>query len=462
MGVWSASSRRPAKHRPSRPRPARRLHVESLEDRLCPSGGYLYVDSLQTNSVLRYDETTGAFAGEFVKKNSGGLGDSVGMDFGPDHNLYVSNGGPFPVPGEATNVLRFDGVTGASLGVFADGGQITSPRSVVFGPDGNLYVADGNGPGQVLRFSGTTGAFLDTFVHPGSGGLSHPSAMLFGPDGNLYVIATDQSEVLRYNGQTGAFMDTFITPGSGGLTIPVSMAFGPDGNLYVANTHLNDTTPGGVLRYNGRTGAFTGMFIAPRSGGLIKPLTVLFGPEGDLYVGSADAVGISASPHTSTVLRYDGTTGAFRGTFVTADNGKLRYPSQLLFTETDPTTLSYDDPRPALVPALATSATRPLAPSALIGTLAASPNQVTAGSNLTLIVSNITDANPCAGITQVAFYVHINGADTLLGYGAQTGPRVWIFTSTTNLPPRTYTLIAQAEESEGVIGDPLAITLNVL
>src|SRR5262249_57828268 len=105
-------------------------------------------------------------------------GASVGMDFGPDHTLYVSNGGPFPVPGEATNVLRFDGAAGASLGVFADGGQITSPRSVVFGPDDNLYVADGNGPGQVLRFSGTTGAFLDAFVLPGSGGLSHPSAML--------------------------------------------------------------------------------------------------------------------------------------------------------------------------------------------------------------------------------------------------------------------------------------------
>jgi hypothetical protein len=41
------------------------------------------------------------------------------------------------------------------------------------------------------------------------------------------------------------------------------------------------------------------------------------------------------------VLRYDGTTGAFLGTFVTPDSGGLRNPTFLTFTETDPTTLNY-------------------------------------------------------------------------------------------------------------------------
>ena len=31
-----------------------------LEDRLCPSGGYLLVTNYDTNSVLRFDEVTGA------------------------------------------------------------------------------------------------------------------------------------------------------------------------------------------------------------------------------------------------------------------------------------------------------------------------------------------------------------------------------------------------------------------
>jgi hypothetical protein len=338
-------SRRPA----PRNRPRRQLVLEPLEDRLCPSGGYLLVDSYNTSSVLRYDETTGAFVDELVKKNSGGLYSSADMDLGPDHNLYASNG-LFSFNNKANDVLRYDGTAGAFLGDFADSGQLTDPRGVIFGRDGNLYVADGNGPGRVLRYDGQTGAFLDTFVPTGSGGLSHPggNGTLFGPDGNLYVIAADQSEILRYDGQTGAFLGTFVTSGSGGLSIPLGMAFGPDGNFYVANTRLHEATGGGILRYQGpagpNPGAFLDTFVAPGSGGLIRPLSVLFGPAGNLYVASTDLPAFSrtAKPHTSTVLRYDGTTGAFLGTFVTPDSGGLRYPDALLFSETDPVTRRFN------------------------------------------------------------------------------------------------------------------------
>jgi hypothetical protein len=80
---------------------------------------------------------------------------------------------------------------------------------------------------------------------------------------------------------------------------------------------------------------------------MLQPLSVVFGPGGDLYVGSADASGnATASPHTSTVLRFQGpggpTPGAFLGTFVTPDSGGLRYPSALIFSETDPVTRAYD------------------------------------------------------------------------------------------------------------------------
>lgn len=39
-------------------------------------------------------------------------------------------------------VLRYDGTTGAFRGVFADDTHLTSPLGIIFGPDGNLYVAD--------------------------------------------------------------------------------------------------------------------------------------------------------------------------------------------------------------------------------------------------------------------------------------------------------------------------------
>ncbi len=78
------------------------------------------------------------------------------MLFGPDGNLYVTEFA-------GNRILRYDGVTGAFLGVFASDSTLVWARSMVFGPDGNLYVA-GNQSNNVVRFNGTTGAFIDVFA----------------------------------------------------------------------------------------------------------------------------------------------------------------------------------------------------------------------------------------------------------------------------------------------------------
>ena len=62
----------------------------------------------------------------------------------------------------------------------------------VIGPDGNLYVADDN---SILRYNGTTGAFMNAFVSAASGGLNYASGIAFGPDGNLYVGSWGTDEV---------------------------------------------------------------------------------------------------------------------------------------------------------------------------------------------------------------------------------------------------------------------------
>ena len=84
----ATASRHPVPAR--RRRSARPPALEGLEERLCPSG-YLLIDSYDNNSILRYDESTGAFVDTLVPKGSGGLDNSVGMVLGPDQNLYVSN-----------------------------------------------------------------------------------------------------------------------------------------------------------------------------------------------------------------------------------------------------------------------------------------------------------------------------------------------------------------------------------
>ena len=105
--------------------------------------------------------------------------------------------------------------------------------------------------------------------------------------------------------------------------------------------------------------------------------------------------------------------------------------------------------------------------SPTIGWFAASPNTVTSGAGVTLTASNIVDLTAGATITHVAFYVDTNGdgkldsGDTLLGYGTQTSTGVSTYTFTVTLTSGSYTLFGQAEDSYGVFGYPVAISLTV-
>lgn len=85
------------------------------------------------------------------------------------------------------------------------------------------------------------------------------------------------------------------------------------------------------------------------------------------------------------------------------------------------------------------------------------------GGSETLTVSNITDGNPANSITQVEFY-YIDGTGTqqVLGYGTQTSPGVWTLTFTVGLPAGSYSVFAQAEDSYGVFGDPVGLSLQVV
>src|SRR5262245_31413262 len=193
-----------------RQRPTTRLAVEQLEERCVPSAGggtYLLVSDYKTDSVLRYDAATGAFADEFILHRSGKLNGPWGIVIGPhDHDVYVSTG-HFAGPNQIKAVLRYDGTTGAFLDEFVQTGQLLQPGAVTFGPDGNLYVTDDRDEprqGRIARFDGTTGAYLDDFVPFGSGGLGHPLVHVFGPSGrgpgalDLYVSDEFTHSILRY------------------------------------------------------------------------------------------------------------------------------------------------------------------------------------------------------------------------------------------------------------------------
>lgn len=289
--------------------------VVSMTPTVARADSILLVSSDRSNSVLSFDQTTGAFLGPFVSAGSGGLTRPGGEAVGPDGNLYVSS--------NTTNqILRYSG-SGEFLGVFASGGGLEKPSAITFGPDGNLYVnshgTQGRNPvSSVLRYNGKTGAFIDAFVQPGAGGLSGASVGLdFGPDGNLYVESNSTDSILRFNGRTGQFIDAFVPSGSGGLSQPSGFVFGPDGNLYIAS---HGSEP--ILRYDGTTGEFIDIFVSAGSGAIRNPTDLIFGPDGNLYV---------ASRGNSRILTFDGVTGDFLKTFVPQGTGGLSGPNELLF-----------------------------------------------------------------------------------------------------------------------------------
>src|SRR4051812_26628062 len=67
-----------------------------------------------------------------------------------------------------------------------------------------------------------TGAFMNVLVAAGAGELVQPWGMVFGPDGNLYLASS--TNVLRYNAQ-GQFLGVFVAVGSGALVRPSHQMF---------------------------------------------------------------------------------------------------------------------------------------------------------------------------------------------------------------------------------------------
>jgi len=276
----------------------RRIHrkeaVELLECRVMLARDLL-VASGDTDSILRFDGDTGEAKGVFVSAGSGGLIDPLSPTFGPDGNLYVISNDSSDI-----RVLKYSGTSGAFLSTFIDIGP-GAASDIQFGPDGNLYLATISTFG-VLRYHGTTGAFLG--VAASGNGIRRASGIDFGSDGLLYVLDSDSTvdtfndRVLRFNPVTGAFVDQFVTPGS--IDDGVFLTVGPDNNLYTPDIH-----PEVVRRFSGSTGAAFGQFdeVTPQATSPIFDID--FGPDGNVYAALSNRI-----------LRYDGETGKFLDVFV--------------------------------------------------------------------------------------------------------------------------------------------------
>lgn len=252
----------------------------------------ILVSSWGYGSVLRYDETTGAYLGDFVAAHAGELQTPVGLVFGPDGNLYVADW-------TGNRVLRFSGWNGAFLSVLADT-NLNHPSGIAFGSDNNAYVcnSDGGFNGDVTVFDGASGTPLRSF---GSGMLQDPYGIKFGPDGLLYI-ADRRAGVLRFNvatGDAGVFLSPTNFPGYPGA---FDLAFGTGGDLYVSYGH---NSAGQVFRFDVSSGSKLGVFASGH--GLWNSVGMVFGRDSKLYVASNNY----GNGGTEGLFRFDGATGAF-------------------------------------------------------------------------------------------------------------------------------------------------------
>ena len=169
------------------------------------SGNDLYVANHDNGTVQKFDGTTGVFEGIIAS----GLGNAVGLAIDTTGNIYFTSR-------DQGTVYKYDGTSVSILA--AD----VSAEALLFGPDGYLYVSQNsfNYPsnGNILRYKtdgtpfGAGGNTSDPTFIAGNGQIS-PEQMAFGSDGNFYVADYSSNQVLRYNGSTGAFIDVFTKPG---------------------------------------------------------------------------------------------------------------------------------------------------------------------------------------------------------------------------------------------------------
>ena len=156
------------------------------------------------------------FADEFVYAGSGGISSPLGIAVGPGDDLYVTQSG-------LGVVKKFDGQTGAFLGVFADGSSVANQASQVVFHGEFLFVATGTT--GILRFDAASGDAApapgklgDQFVTPiDQGVVQGVHGLAFDPDGNLYITSNVSNQVLKYDGTSGASLGIYIQAGSGGL-----------------------------------------------------------------------------------------------------------------------------------------------------------------------------------------------------------------------------------------------------
>ncbi len=217
------------------------------------------------------------------------------MVFGPDGNLYVSSWG-------TESVDRFQGPLGSTPGsplpaagqsgatFLAPGSSgLAGPNELIFGPNGNLFVSNGltvsgvsdNNYG-VLEFDPTTGSFITTYV---ASNYVDVSALDIAFDQlwrrRLYVADQATNAIHRFDSQGNYLDDLRQTSSASSLQSPIGMVFDGQGGLLVSSRDGN-----AVDQYD------SGEVVPTLSAASSTPVTVA-------YAGAADGTATAGKDYTA-------------------------------------------------------------------------------------------------------------------------------------------------------------------
>lgn len=217
----------------------------------------LFVSQIGQQSIAIHDPS-GA-SSTFAPASS--LGVPFGIAFGPDGAMYVADG-------ESDRVLVFD-AAGSLLDTIGADGELVDPRCITFGPGGEIYVSSATGvPLTVFSKDGTFDRTIGAQF-----GVLRAEGVLVTPNGHVFVASQRDDQVYEFD-PSGAVVDR--VGGNSGLDDPIGLALGRDGNLYVASENTHE-----VIVYAPDGG------VAFRFGpefGLQMPIDLEFGPDDRLYV----------------------------------------------------------------------------------------------------------------------------------------------------------------------------------
>src|ERR1700694_2039218 len=133
---------------------------------------------------------------------------------------------------------------------------------------------------------------------------------------SLYIGDIADNTVKRFDAKTGAYLGTFVASGSGGLAWPHGIIF-VQNKLDVVNQNVNTIFNGNVLQYSGDYGAFLGpLFSDTDPNAPFDPRGIILGSSHSVYVAD-----LGNLPAEGKVSRFDDKTGKFLGTLDTTGFG---------------------------------------------------------------------------------------------------------------------------------------------